>query len=30
LVAGAAIFGNEKPSQVIAEMRKVINKYSHP
>lgn len=30
LVAGAAIFGNENPPQVIAEMRGVINKYNQP
>lgn len=30
LVAGVAIFGNENPPQVIAEMRGVINKYNQP
>jgi ribulose-phosphate 3-epimerase len=30
LVAGAAIFGQDNPPQVIAEMKHIINKYNHP
>lgn len=30
LVAGAAIFGNKNPPQVIAEMREIIKKYNQP
>jgi len=30
LVAGAAIFGQENPPQVIAEMKGIIDKYNHP
>jgi ribulose-phosphate 3-epimerase len=30
LVAGAAIFGQENPPQVISQMLGIINKYNHP
>jgi ribulose-phosphate 3-epimerase len=30
LVAGAAIFGQDNPPQVIAQMKRIIEKYNHP